>query len=459
MEPEEYLTYDDAAQFIRGLDAMAVLDKDGRYIYVSPAWSKMRGISVEEARKHYVWDLLPDTHARITLRTGKPVFAQPVQVRGRNAFTSYFPRYAPDGSLNGCYLYVIINGMEDAQSVSQRITDLSSKLQFYQKELSRERGARYTLDNIIGESAPIVQLRAQIAQAARSSSTVLIEGETGSGKELIAHAIHSLSPRSPANFVRVNCSAIPEELMEAEFFGYTSGAFTGAIKGGKTGRFELADKGSIFLDEVNLLSTTMQPKFLRVLQEHEINPVGSGKSVPIDVRVIAATNIPLEQLVEEGKFRSDLYFRLNVIRIIAPPLRSRKSDIPLLTDSLIERLNNQLGMAVQGISPEALDLLMKYDWPGNVRELQNAIESAMNMTHSTVLQRRDFERLINRIGARRAQALPSGENQLRPSKQAFERTLVQEALENCGGNRAQAARQLGISRTVLYKKLEKYGLK
>ena len=280
------------------------------------------------------------------------------------------------------------------------------------------------------------------------------------GKELIAHSIHALSARRTANFVRVNCSAIPADLMEAEFFGYTAGAFTGALKNGKMGRFELADEGSIFLDEVNLLTPSIQPKFLRVLQEMEIDPVGSDRSKRIDVRVIAATNIPLEQLMKEGKFRSDLYWRLNVIRIQAPPLRERKEDIPALTENLIQRLNIQLGMVVQGVSRGVYELFQEYDWPGNVRELQNAIESAMNMAKTSILQVQDFAPLVQRISAgRRRQLSGDAGFSLRNSKQTFERDVLKDALETCHGNKAKAARMLGISRTVLYKKLNQYGIK
>ena len=447
-------------EFIEGLDAAAVLDEKGNYIYVSPSWESFTGHTWEEAKGRPVWELVPDTHAHEVLETGRPISARVVRAQGVPAFTTYFPRLDKDGKVIGVFLYVIIHGMDDVQAITRRLGQLSSEVEFYKQELSRERGARYGLDSIIGKSEAITQLKEQILQAARSTSTVLIEGETGSGKELIAHSIHAASARRSANFVRVNCSAIPAELMESEFFGYAAGAFTGASKKGKVGRFELANKGSIFLDEVNLLTPTMQPKFLRVLQEMEIDPVGGDKSVPIDVRVIAASNIPLETLVDRGEFRSDLYFRLNVIRIQAPPLRARKEDIPLLVDNFIQRLNYQLGMMIDGVGPAAMDLLMSYDWPGNVRELQNAVESAMNLADSSILRKKDFRQLEGRIqGSRqRAQAGP-GDYRLRPAKQAFEREFIRDALAAAGGNRVKAAALLGISRTVLYEKMDQYQLK
>lgn len=438
----------------------ARLDKDGYYLYVSRGWEEVMGFTWEETRGKRVDELVPDTHALEAIQTGQVVQSRPVIKNGIPIFTSYFPLKDRRGEVQGLFLYVVVNGIPNARDILRQTDLLKTQIEFYRQELSNERGARYQLDNIIGQSAAIRHLKDQIRQAAKSTSTVLIEGETGSGKELIAHSIHALSPRSSANFVRVNCSAIPAELMESEFFGYAAGAFTGAARTGKIGRFELADGGSLFLDEVNLLPLSMQPKFLRVLQEREIDPVGGTKTIPVDVRVIAAANVPLEQSVRAGQFRSDLYYRLNVIRIVAPPLRQRKEDLPLLVDHLIKRLNAQLGMVIQRVSDEVMEMFQAYDWPGNIRELQNAIESAMNMTHSYTLEKADFEQFILRSRAKqRLERLQGSQDLLlKSSKAHLERELLQEALASAGGNRSQAARLLGISRTVLYKKLKRYGL-
>lgn len=438
----------------------ALLDRDGRYLYVSKPWQEWTHRTSGEVLGKRVNEIISDTHALLALETGQVIQARPVIQSDIPFFTTYIPLRDEKGNVDGLFLYVVFNGVLNAKDLLQQAEELRSEVDFYRNELSRERGARYQLDNIIGRSKAIAQLKAQIVQASSSASTVLIEGETGSGKELIAHAIHSLSTRRAANFVRVNCSAIPAELMESEFFGYAPGAFTGASKKGKIGRFQLADKGSLFLDEVNLLPATMQPKFLRVLQEREIDPVGGDGVIPVDVRVIAASNIPLEQLVQQGDFRSDLYYRLNVVHITAPPLRSRKEDIPLLVEDIIRRLNGQLGMAIQGVTPGVLELLENYDWPGNVRELQNAIESAMNTAKGTLLQEGDFDRLMLRMNARSRRAL-TGESEfnLQSNKQEVERSLIRRALQATGGNHAKAARLLGISRTVLYKKLDLYHMK
>ncbi|MDD6160504.1 MAG: sigma 54-interacting transcriptional regulator [Oscillospiraceae bacterium] len=448
-----------AREFMESLIS-AILDERGNYIFVSKPWTDYLNLPAEQVLGRNVLEIVPDSLGMEVLRTGQPVTAHRVMHNGVPAFTTYLPRKNKDGQVCGVFLYVVVDGISNARDMIRQMEVMANEVDYYKEELSRERGARYGLDSIIGSSPAILRMKDQIVQAAKSSSTVLIEGETGSGKELIAHSIHSLSARRSANFVRVNCSAIPGELMESEFFGYTSGAFTGALKKGKPGRFELANGGSIFLDEVNLLTPTIQPKFLRVLQEMEIDPVGSDKPKSVDVRVIAATNIPLENLVREGKFRSDLYWRLNVIRIQAPPLRERKEDIPALTENVIQRLNTQLGMVVQGVSSGVLKLFQQYDWPGNVRELQNAIESAMNMAKTPVLQVHDFERLVQRVNSdHRRAGNGEGSHFLKNTKQDYERDVLRDALESCGGNKAMAARALGISRTVLYRKLNQYGLK
>lgn len=455
---ENNLTLAVMQEFIEKLDGMAVLDQDGCYTYVSPGWEEYTGCSAQEALGRKVWDIIPESHASEVFRTGETVVSGLVMKNNMPAFTTYYPRFDKAGNVCGVMLFIILRGRSGADDIQHHINTLTNQVEYYKKELSMERGAKYSLDNIVGQSAAIQELCEQIRLAARSSSTVLIEGETGSGKELIAHAIHTMSSRSSGNFVRVNCAAIPAELMESEFFGYAPGAFTGASKKGKIGRFALADGGSIFLDEVNLLPTVMQPKFLRVLQEREIDPVGGTEPLSVNVRVIAASNLDLERLVEQGEFRRDLFYRLNVIRLTAPPLRQRREDIPLLVDGFIYRLNRQLGMVVERINEEAIAYLMEYDWPGNVRELQNAVESAMNQVAGVVLQKKHFAPFFERIRIHRRvqEAVKRTGYNLATEKRQFEKQLIQEALKAAGGNRRETAELLGISRTMLYNKLEQY---
>jgi len=302
--------------------------------------------------------------------------------------------------------------------------------------------------------------------AGRSNSTVLICGDTGTGKELIARAIHLASQRSIFEFVEVNCATIPGELFESELFGYEEGSFTGAKKGGKKGLAELADRGTLFLDEVNALPLQMQAKLLRFLQEKEIQKVGGGKSIPIDVRVIAATNEDLAKLVDKGTFRQDLYYRLNIVEIIAEALKKRRGDIPELVNSFIDELNASLervseGQAVRGIDNSALKMLMEYDWPGNVRELHNAVERAMNRCDGTMLSLEHFTNFYFKSAVNKHAALNYDGQQpitLKEIKRNAEVYIIEKLLHEEGMTLKDAAAQLGISRQMLHRKINEYGI-
>lgn len=459
MTPKEIL--DHMMEFIDQLDGVTIVDHNGYYLFVSDSWTRAMGYTLEELKGKKAKDIFPDSQSDIAMREGRAIIGHPVRW-GKNrapGFTNYYPAFNEDGTVWGCYCLVMISGIDNAIVVQNQISELYERLQHYEQELANRNGARYSLEHIIGASAKMEALRSQIKKVAHSNSTVLIEGETGTGKELVAHAIHQLSPRSTHNFVRANCAAIPPELMESEFFGYARGAFTGASSKGKIGKFQFADHGSIFLDEINSLPLAMQPKFLRVLQEREVEPVGSTETIPIDVRVIAASNTSLEKQVVDGTFRRDLYYRLNVVRIRVPPLRERKEDIPELAEGLIQRLNRLLGTHTQSVSDSALRLLMEYDWPGNIRELQNALEMAMNVADSDILRREDFVDLTERANAKEYQRMMQENHyNLKASKAAFEKRLILEVLEMSGNNHSRAAQTLGISRTMLYKKLEQYNI-
>ncbi|HWQ62237.1 MAG TPA: sigma 54-interacting transcriptional regulator, partial [Negativicutes bacterium] len=381
---------------INQLNSVVLTDERGRYVYVNKKWTElMDGLTLEDVRGLYVRDVVPDTKLDVALRTGKVVTGDSVRMKNHRGeqlqlFCTYVPLYDEERII-GCIIHAIVNSMHEAMTFSANMSSILNELTYYREELKKIRGAKYSIANIIGVSTSIKSMKAHIYQSARSVSTVLIEGETGCGKELVAHSIHALSNRSAKPFIKVNCAAIPHELLESEFFGYEYGAFTGAQKNGKKGKFELADEGTLFLDEINQLPLMLQPKLLRVLQEKEIEHVGGKDSVPVDFRLIAASNVSLEELVRRGKFRQDLFYRLNVIRIEVPPLRKRKEDIPYIADSLLERLNFQMGMKVPGITGEAKKRLMEYNWPGNVRELQNVIERAMNEAWCETLSWQHFE--------------------------------------------------------------------
>jgi len=312
---------------------------------------------------------------------------------------------------------------------------------------------------IIGSSPNIVVARELARRAARSDSTVLITGETGVGKSLFAKAIHEASRRRERPFVTVNCAAIPETLIESEFFGYVDGAFTGASKKGKPGKFELAEGGTVFLDEIGDMSLTLQAKVLRVLQERIVERLGDTTETSVDVRVIAATNKDLTKLMESGKFREDLYYRLKVISINIPPLRDRREDIPEFVDCFLKCLNEICGTSVTHVHPVVMEAFIKYPWPGNLRELENALESALNLTDGDQLR---LEHIPSHIWeyAIEITTKPGAEfdKDLDDSLAEYERDLLIAALKAAGNNRSEAARLLNISRSGLYKKLKKHGV-
>jgi len=444
---------------LEACDSIAITDASGEYVYVNQNWSENVGYTFEQLRGKRPWDIVPDSKAQEAITTRLPVLAhQHIHSTGRNIVTYYYPLMDGDS-----FLGILIRGQfvtkEYALHFSRMIDDLSKELATAKETLRMMSSPNYNMANIIGESEAIVKLRQDIFDAARTASTVLIEGETGVGKELVAHAIHNCSVRSAQRFVRVNCSAIPAELAEAEFFGYESGAFTGARKGGMRGKFEVANHGSLFLDEVNQLSPTLQPKFLRVLQEREVERVGGSTVVPIDTRIIAATNVPLRQLVDEGSFRRDLYYRLNVVRLVVPPLRERREDIPILAQNFLLKLNHQLGMDISSIEGRAYELMSEHSWPGNIRELQNAMERAMIRCKGDTLKASHFEMDKANIPSRpRAQEFsPYQGSSLSTLKADMEYDAIRKALVQAWGNKTKAAELLGISRNAFYKKLRKYG--
>ncbi len=444
------------------LDGVVITDPQGRYVYVNEAWSDMMGgIKLEDIKGKFVHELIPDTKIDLVLKSKKPITGHVIISKGPSkteAFSTYIP-ILKDGELVAGFIHVIIRGMKGAVDFSSKVNSMLNQIEYYQEELRKIRGAKYSIDNIIGESPEIRQMKDTIINAARSNSTVLIEGETGTGKELVAHSVHDLSTRTSAPFIKVNCAAIPSNLLETEFFGYEEGAFTGAKKGGKEGRFEMANGGSLFFDEINQLPLVLQPKLLRALQEKEIERVGGKESIPVNVRIIAASNVSLEKLVKDKKFRSDLFYRLNVIKIVIPPLRKRKEDIPLIADNLLDRLNFQLGMSVPSISEDAKNKLMEYEWPGNIRELQNVVERAMNMSWGETLEWKHFSPYFkNKRFHKNLKIDGNGEFLIKDMKDRLEKETIIEALDKCNNNKTQAAIRLGISRTLLYKKIRKYDI-
>ena len=432
-----------------------ITDEIGRYLYANRAWTQTMGIDFEDDNIHgrFVNEIIKDTKIGQALKEDRTIsgYSTITTCRGqeKRALSIYNPIHDLSGKIIAGAIIAIITG-ENENDVDKLIGELN----FYKQELSKLSGAKYHIDNIIGASAAIKRLQEEIRRASKSNSTVLIFGETGSGKELVAHSIHALSSRRNKSFIKVNCANIPHELMESEFFGYEGGAFTSADKRGKIGKFEQADKGSIFLDEINQLSYDLQPKLLRVMQEREFERIGGTKNINIDVRFIAATNIPLHEMVKNNQFRADLYYRLNVVPIHVPPLRERREDIPLLIDDISKKLDGEIGIPVDEIPQEIKDKLMNldYQWPGNVRELQNVIEWAINMSYGEPMKWSHFNQYFSlKTGADETKEMGLG------SLELIEKDLVSRALLKHKTKTAAAA-ALGISRTMLYKKIKKFNL-
>ena len=329
---------------------------------------------------------------------------------------------------------------------------LEREVVYLRTELARRSG----LDDIVGQHPVMQKLFRTVAQIAGMPSTVLISGESGTGKELVARAIHRMSPRRDAPFVAVNPAAISDTLVESELFGHEKGAFTGAYQR-KAGRFELAQHGTLFLDEIASLKPEMQAKLLRVLQEREVERVGGTRTIRLDVRIVAASNVDLRQAVEREAFRADLYYRLNVVPITVPPLRERRSDVPLLVDHFVGRYTRELGKRIDGVTPEALAALTEYQWPGNVRELQNVIERAVALVESGPIGLNDLPTDVllpdHRGRVKQAENLP-----LKTATDEFERQIVMRILERVRWNRSEAARILGIHRNSLKMKLQRWGV-
>lgn len=350
---------------------------------------------------------------------------------------------------------VLFQDLQEFKDIIHKNKQLHSELFHMKTELKRIYGAKYSWDNIIGSSVRLVEAKYMGKKAAMTTSNVLLLGDSGTGKELFAHAIHNDSGRCDYPFIRVNCAAIPGELLEAELFGYEDGAFTGARKGGKIGKFELSSGGTIFLDEIGDMPLDMQVKILRVLQEREVERIGGSETIRLDLRVIAATNKDLEKQVEKGLFREDLFYRLHVMTIRIPPLRERQGDIPLLVNGLLSKITEQIGKYVIGIEPEAMTCLCEYHWPGNIRELENVLERAINMTEGDFIEVKHLPiHMTNNV-----QKVVLGPIQpLRDLLDQVEKQALIQALEESGGNRVKAAKALGIGRSSFYEKLEKYHL-
>ncbi len=446
-------------------DAISVVDQEGKGVLINPAYTRLTGYNEKDIiGRHCTVDLSEgdSVHLKV-LETGKPV--KSTRIRTGHLKKEVLVEAAPitvNGELRGSVAVI-----HDLSEIDRLLKELDQA-----KQIIRNLEAKYIFDDIRGRHTGLLMAVEKAKMAAETPATIILRGESGTGKELFAHAIHNASTRKYNQFIRVNCAALSEGLLESELFGYEEGAFTGASKGGKVGLFERADRGTIFLDEIGEISLTMQSKLLRVLQEKEVVRVGGTKAIPIDVRVISATNVNLEKAVEEGSFRKDLYYRLNVFPIHIPPLRERKEDIGELVDYLIQKYNQEYGRNVSDVSKEALEIIHDYDWPGNVRELENFVGRAMiNMKiGENILLASHLPSIMPYMSPRLKTMTPKLAERIMPDINVDGRTLsellseaeekiIEETLNKCQGNRELAAVKLGISVRSLYYKLQKIALK
>lgn len=439
-------------------DAISVVDKDGKGLLINPAYTRLTGLTQADViGKPATVDIAEGESMHLqVLRTRRPV--RNVRMKVGPLRKDVVVNVAP--ILVGDELKGSVGVIHDTSEIIQLTEELERA-----RTLIRRLEAKYTFEDIVGVSPSMVAAVDQARRAAETPVTVLLRGESGTGKELFAHAIHCASPRRNGQFIRVNCATLSETLLESELFGYVEGAFTGARRGGRRGLFEEANGGTIFLDEIGEISPNLQAKLLRVLQEREIIRVGDNRPIPVDVRVIAATNVNLELALERGTFREDLYYRLNVVPIFIPPLRHRGEDLPLLVNHTIRKLNQAYGRCVETVAPEAMAALAEYKWPGNIRELENVLSRAMiNMRFTdTELRLEHLPPLGRQAGAEGGDATAANggayDNRTLAEIMADkEREVLQAALRDCRGNKTEAARRLGIATRSLYYKLERLGL-
>lgn len=435
-------------------EAISVVDAEGNGLLINPAYTRLTGLTEEDViGKPATVDITEgDSMHFQVLQTKKPVRGVPMKIgpKAKDVIVNVAPVMV-DGELKGS-----VGVIHDVSEFKMLTEELEKA-----RRIIRTLEAKYTFSQIIGDSEPMRVAIEQAKKAALTPATVLLRGESGTGKELFAHAIHNESERKYSQFVRVNCAAIAENLLESELFGYEEGAFTGAKRGGKKGLFEEASGGTIFLDEIGELPLSMQVKLLRVLQEREIVRVGGTKPIPVNVRVIAATHVNLESAIHAGTFREDLYYRLNVVPIHIPPLRQRKEDIVPLAMHLLRKYNSEYGRNVTQISPEAREILLSYHWPGNVRELENVLGRALiHMGFSETLIRPEHLAPLTAAEPSAKRTEPSLHRHSKTLKEAMveaEAEYITRVLEQCEGNRTEAAKRLGISLRSLYYKLEKIG--
>ena len=433
-------------------NGIMVTDVDGFVTHFNKPYGQFLGLNpVEQIGKHCT-EVVENTRMHIVAQTGKPEINQSHRIKGQSMVVQRIPIWK-DGKVIAVFGQVMFKDVKDVGKLATELSLLESKVKLYEEELINLRSTHYTVNSIIGKSRTITNLKGEALKAAANQFPVLISGESGTGKELFAQAIHHASPRRVHPFVRINCAAIPRDLLESELFGYDKGAFTGAGAEGKPGKFELARHGTVFLDEVADLPIEMQPKLLRAIEDKEFERVGGTQIIQSDFRVISATNQNLEEMLSENRFRKDLFYRLNVIPLRIPPLRERRSDILPLTHHFLNQMAREATLPEIKLEKNAEAALKSYDWPGNVRELSNVLERAMSAIEGDTIHLCDLPFFLQ---CRRKNSTKSNQTSIKAVQARAEREAIRYALEENNYNKARAAKLLGIHRTLLYKKMAKH---
>ena len=458
-------------------------DQQGIIVYMNQVYADLLGRPLSGIIGHPVTEIIPGTRMMQILTSGKPEIGDVMNLydhsKGKNisVICNRLP-IIENGKVIGAAAMTTFESMDEINGLYAELDRIKAENKKMREKILRQQNN--PLKKIIGTSPEIMDIKQTISDFADSNLTILLTGETGTGKEVFAKAIHELSSRSKYNYVKINCAAIPKDLLESELFGYEEGAFTGARKSGKPGKFELADHGTLLLDEIGEMPLSLQAKLLRVLQEKEIERLGSSRPKKIDVRVICSTNVNIRDKVRSGDFREDLYYRINTIELSIPPLRDRPNDIPALCFHFIKKSNDENSMHVQGISDEVLELFQTYSWPGNVRELEHTIERLSFQNQNKIIEKNSCGFLIHKIQSASdprqtdtavrpadpharpmdlvGNSSPTGADSLISRREMSEAMAIKEALRESGGNKSKAAKILGISRSMLYVKLKKYGI-
>jgi transcriptional regulator with PAS, ATPase and Fis domain len=432
---------------------MMLVDRAGRVVWINDSYKRFLPAlgfgAPQEFVGRLVEEVVPNTLMRHVIETGKPILIDLLTNKAGTFVVSRIPLRDDSGDVIGALGMVLFDHPETTlQPLIGKFARLQSDLDEAKRQLAAQRGAKYTFASFIGSSPAALEVKRQARRAAQTQSNVLLLGETGTGKELLAHAIHAASARAGKSFIGVNVAAVPETLLEAEFFGVAPGAYTGADRKGRDGKLKLADGGTLFLDEVGDMPLTLQAKLLRALQEQEFEPLGSNKVVKVDVRTLAATSRDLKAMVADGRFREDLFYRLNVLPIRLPALRERLADLEALGEHLLENIAERTGMPQRELSPSAIGTLAAHRWPGNIRELRNILEQAAMLTDRARLSAEDFAGILPVSAAREARD-PGAMRPLPEQIAELERSSIRLALAATGGNKVSDGRAGSASESAL----------